>query len=99
MNNEEEDPRMAGNLAAIRTYLKVHFDEFHITEESYGPSYHKFTVAKFRPPTSYKLQVTWPKISDSSNTSAKIKRLLVKDDVAAGMRAERGDYFSWGWHA
>jgi hypothetical protein len=98
MSYEEEDPHMAGNLAAIRTYLKTHFEEFNITEESDGPCYHRFTVAKFRPPTRYKLQVSWPKISDSNNTPTTIKRLLVKDDVAAGMRAEKGDYFSWGWH-
>ena len=72
------------DLIIIRSYLKECFSEFDITEDqSYRPFYHKFTVVKLQPPTSYKPQVSWPKIFDKRNAPAKIKRLLVIDDVAA----------------
>jgi hypothetical protein len=57
-----------------------------------------FTVTKSSE-ERYKLKVAWPQISDRSNTPAKIKQLLVTNDVASRMRAtSQGEYFAWGNH-
>lgn len=99
MSNEEEDQRIVENLIIVRSYLKEYFKVFALTEDqSHQLLYHQFTVVELQPQTQYKLKVSWPQISDKSNTPTKIKHLLISDDVAARMIASKGAYFSWGWH-
>jgi hypothetical protein len=96
MNNEEET-RLKENQRVIREYLLDQFKGCKLTDTPDRPFGHKFTVMKLKPLEQYKLLVSWPQISDSSNTPEKIKRLLVTEGVANKMRATpKGEYFEWG---
>jgi hypothetical protein len=97
MSNEAEREHKEENVAIIRAYLQGEFKGFDISEQPDYPLSYTFTVTKLKPPTQYKLKMSWPRISDGDYTPAKIKRLLINDDVAARMKAARGEYFSWGW--
>jgi hypothetical protein len=97
MSNEEEEQRIASNLDVIHTYLTRQFPGFDVPPGKSNPSmYHTFTVTNLTTHTSYILRVTWPRLSDRSNTPEKIELWLLRDHVADGMRAtENGGYFSW----
>jgi len=98
MYNEEET-RVKAYQRVIREYLIGQFKWFKLTDTPDRPLCHKLTVMKLNPIEQYKLMVSWPKISDRSNTPEKIKRLLVSGGVANKMRAmPKGEYFEWGSH-
>jgi hypothetical protein len=97
MSNEEAI-RVQENQEVIREYLIGQFKGFELTDTPDRPLSHMFTVTK-SPEERYKLKVAWPQISDRSSTPAKIKQLLVTNDVAGRMRAtSQGEYFAWGKH-
>lgn len=97
MSNEDEEARVKENQQVIRKYLFGQFGGFQLTEDTPDrPLWHKFTMTKLKPLEQYRLIVSWPKISDGDNTPAKIKQLLVTDDVANRMRDKQGEYFPWG---
>ena len=97
MSNEEAI-RVQENQQVIREYLFGQFKGFELTDTPDRPLSHMFTVTKSSE-ERYKLKVAWPQISDSSNTPAKIKQLLVTRDIAGRMRAtSQGEYFAWGNH-
>ncbi|MEO7863830.1 MAG: hypothetical protein ABIU05_26045 [Nitrospirales bacterium] len=98
MGNEDEETRVKQNQEVIREYLIGQFKGFELTDTPDRPLSHMFTVTKSSE-ERYKLKVSWPQISDRSNTPAKIKQLLVTHDVASRMRAtSQGEYFAWGKH-
>jgi len=97
MSNKEAI-RVEQNQEVIREYLIGQFKGFELTDTPDRPLSHTFTVTK-SPEERYKLKVTWPQISDRSNTAERIKQLLVTNNVAARMRAtSQGEYFAWGKH-
>jgi hypothetical protein len=98
MRNEAENALVIENQQVIREYLIGQFKGFELTDTPDRPLSHMFTVTKSSE-ERYKLKVAWPQISDRSNTPAKIKQLLVTNDVASRMRAtSQGEYFAWGNH-
>ena len=98
MGNEDEETRVKQNQEVIREYLIGQFKGFELTDTPDRPLSHMFTVTKSSE-EQYKLKVSWPQISDRSNTPVKIKQLLVTHDVASRMRAtSQGEYFAWGKH-
>ena len=97
MSNEEAI-RVQENQQVIREYLIGQFKGFELTDTPDRPLSHMFTVTKSSE-ERYKLKVAWPQLSDRNSTSAKIKQLLVTNDVAARMRAtSQGEYFACGNH-
>jgi hypothetical protein len=97
MGNEDEETRVKEPLRAIREYLSGQFEGFKLTVKSDYPVSYKFTVTKPKPLEEYSLEVTWPQLSDGNNNTARIKKLLVVDDVAKRMRAKpQGEAYSWG---
>src|SRR5262249_4310488 len=98
MRNELEEERMKhnventkGNVARIRAYLHNQFEGFDIYEQPDCPLSYTFTVTQLRPLTQYKLTVSWPRILNTNHTPAEITHLLTTDNVAARMRASRGE--------
>ena len=99
MSNEDEEARVKEPLQVIRAYLSVQFEGFTPTEKCDYPVSYKFTVTKLNPLEEYSLEVTWPQLSDGNNNTARIRKLLVVDDVAKRMRAKpQGEAYSWGKH-
>ena len=98
MSNETEDALVKENQQDIRDYLIGPFKGFELTDTPNRPLSHMFIVTKSSD-ERYRLKVAWPQISDSSNTPAKIKQLLVTHNIASRMRAtSQGEYFAWGNH-
>jgi len=96
MSTETQDAFIKENQQVIRDYLIGKFKGFEVTDTPDPPLSHMFTVTKSSEEL-YRVKVTWPQISDSSNTPEKIKRLLVAHDVAGRMRGKsQGEYFAWG---
>src|SRR5437867_1834028 len=92
------DPHVEANLEVIREYLRSQFDGFQLTDKSEGSFGHFFTMTYAATYTRYVLKVSGPRLSDLSNTPARIKRQLDLDNVAAKMRAtEKGEPYSWGF--
>ncbi len=84
------------NLAVIRAYLKSKFPDCVITEESIPHTHHKFMVTNAKLHKSYKLKVSWDRLSDRSNTQEKTRVQLDRVDIAGWLilAAERGE----GWY-
>ena len=96
MRKVTEDALVKENQQVIRDYLSEQFKGFEVTDTPNPPLSHMFIVTRSAE-ERYSLKVTWPQISDRSNTSAKFKQLLVIHDVAGRMRGKsQGEYFSWG---
>jgi len=83
------------NLAVIRAYLKSKFSGYIITEETAPTLHHKFIVTNVKLPKSYKLTVSWPRLSDRSNTQEKTRTELDRGDVAGRMIQAGNDGFYW----
>jgi hypothetical protein len=96
--SNEDDPHVEANLEVIREYLRSQFKGFELTEKRDRPLSHMFTVTKSSD-ERYKLKVSWPQLSDKSNTPERTKQRLVTDDVTGRMKGKsQGEYFSWGKH-
>ena len=96
--SNEDDPHVKANLEVIREYLGRQFKGFELTEKGDGPLSHTFTVEKSSD-ERYKLKVSWPQLSEKSNTPERTKQRLVTDDVAGRMKGKsQGEYFWWGKH-
>jgi hypothetical protein len=92
------DPHVEANLEVIREYLRIEFKGFEVTDKVEGSFRHMFTVTKSSD-ERYQLKVSWPQLSDESNTPKWTKQRLVTDDVAGRMRGKsQGEYFWWGKH-
>jgi hypothetical protein len=84
------------NQQVIRDYLIGQFKGFEVTDSPNPPLSHMFTVTRSAD-EQYRVKVAWLLISDSSNTSVQLKRLLLAHDVAGRMRGKsQGEYFAWG---
>ena len=81
------------NLAVIRSYLKTKFPDCAITEESIPDTHHKFIVTNAKLHKSYKLKVSWDRLSDRSNTHEKTRVQLDRADIGGWLilAAERGE--------
>jgi hypothetical protein len=96
MSNETEDALVKEKQEVIRDYLIGQFKGFEVTDTPNPPLSHMFIVTKSSE-EQYRLKVAWPYFSDSNNTPATLKRLLVAHDVAGRMRGKsQGEYFAWG---
>jgi hypothetical protein len=96
--SNEDDSHVEANQLVIREYLIGQFKGFEVTDTPDRPLSHMFTVTKSSE-ERYRLKVSWPQLSDRSNTPEKTKQRLVTDDVAGRMKGKsQGEYFSWGKH-
>jgi hypothetical protein len=96
--SNEDDPHVEANLEVIREYLLSQFKGFELIEKRDAPLSYTFTVTKSSD-EEYKLKVSWPQLSDQSNTPEMTKQRLVTDDVAGRMKGKsQGEYFPWGKH-
>jgi hypothetical protein len=96
MSNEGEKARIQVNVEVIREYLRSQFKGFEVTDKLEGSFRHLFTVTKSSD-ERYQLKVSWPQLSDQSNTPERTKQRLVTDDVAGRMKGKsQGEHFSWG---
>ncbi len=94
----ENTAHIEANLEAIRVYLIGQFKGFDLTDTPNHPLSHTFTATKSSE-ERYRVEVSWPQLSDISNTPEKTKKRLVTDDVAGGMRGKsQGEHFWWGKH-
>ena len=97
MSNKDE-AYIEANLEVIREYLIDQFKGFELTEKRDAPLSHTFTVTKSAD-ERYHLRVSWPQLSDESNTPERTEQRLVTDDVAGRMKGKsQGEYFPWGKH-
>jgi hypothetical protein len=94
--SNEDNAHIEANLEAIQEYLCSEFKGFEITEKRDRPLSYTFTVTRSTD-ERYQLKVSWPQLSDQSNTPEKTKQRLVIDDVAGRMKGKsQGECFSWG---
>jgi hypothetical protein len=95
MSNENK-AHIEANLEVIREYLEIQFKGFEVTETRDRQLAYTFTVTKSAD-ERYQLKVSWPQISDQSNTPEITKQRLMAVDVAGRMKGKsQGEYFSWG---
>ena len=93
--SHEHNAHIEANLDVIRDYLVGQFKGFEITEKQDPPLAYSFTATKSSE-EQYQLKVSWPQLSDHSNTPESTQRRLVTDDVAGRMKGQsQGEYFSW----
>jgi len=91
----EDKAHIDAILEVIREYLVGQFKGFAITDTADLPISHMFTMTKSED-ERYRLKVTWPQLSNPSNTPEKTKKRLVIDNVAARMRGKsQGETFWW----
>lgn len=96
MSKEPKNVFITQNQQVIRDYLIEQFKGFEVTDTPNPPLSHMFIVTRSSE-EQYRVKVTWPLISDSENTPARIQRLLTTHDVAGRMRGKsQGEYFAWG---
>jgi hypothetical protein len=94
----ENKVHIEANLEVIREYLISQFKGFEVTDTTNRPLSHTFTATKSSD-ERYQVKVSWPQLSDRSNTPERTKQRLVTDDVAGRMKGtSQGEYFSWGKH-
>ena len=92
----DEEVRVKENVGVIQEYLLGQFKEFELTDTSDYPLVHTFTATKSEE-ERYQVKVSWPQLSDESNTPKRTNQRLVMDDVAERMRGKsQGEYFWWG---
>ncbi|MDK2744062.1 MAG: hypothetical protein NDI90_14215 [Nitrospira sp. BO4] len=95
MEIPEEQKRIKDNLAVIRLYLTSKFPDHTITEAAVPSLYHKFTVTNHTQYTRYKLKVSWPRLSDRSNTPEHTRSALDSGNVASGMMQIGDNDYYW----
>jgi len=96
--SKETKAHIDANLEIIREYLIDQFKGFEVTEKRDAPLSYMFTVTKSLD-ERYKLKVSWPQLSDQSNTPETTKQRLVTGDVAGRMKGKsQGEYFAWRMH-
>jgi hypothetical protein len=96
LGKDTADAFVKENQQVIRDYLIGKFKGFDVTDMPNPPLSHLFIVTRSSD-EQYRLKVTWRHLSDSSNTPATLKRLLIAHDVAGRMRGKsQGEYFAWG---
>jgi hypothetical protein len=96
MSNADEEARIQANVEVIQGYLLGQFKGFELTDKEDRPISHTFTATKSAD-ERYQLKVSWPQLSDQSNTPERTKKRLVTDDVAGRMKAKsQGEHFWWG---
>jgi hypothetical protein len=94
--SNENTAHIEANLEVIREYLHSQFKGFELTEKRDRPLAYTFTVTKSSD-ERYQVKVSWPQLSDQSNTPERTKQRLVTDDVAGRMKGKsQGEHFSWG---
>jgi len=92
----ENNTHIQANLEVIREYLIGQFKGFEVTDTPDRPRSHTFTATKSSE-EQYQLKVSWPHLSDNTNTPKRTKQRLVTDDVAGRMRGKsQGESFWWG---
>ena len=95
MSNENK-AHVEANAEVIREYLRSQFKGFELIDRPDRLISHTFTVTKSAD-ERYQVKVSWPQLSDNSNTPERTKQRLVTDDVAGRMKGKsQGEYFSWG---
>lgn len=98
MSNPDEDARIQANVEVIQGYLLGQFKGFELTDNPDRPISHIFTATRSSD-ERYQLKVSWPQLSDISNTPERTKKRLVTDDVAGRMKGKsQGEHFWWGKH-
>jgi hypothetical protein len=96
--SKANDSHVEANVEVIREYLVGQFKGFELIDTPDRRISHTFTVTKSSD-ERYQLKVSWPQLSDQSNTPEKTKQRLVTDDVAGRMKGKsQGEYFPWGKH-
>ena len=94
--SNENDPHVEANVEVIREYLRSQFKGFELTEKRDRLLSYTFVVTKSSD-ERYQVKVSWPQLSDYSNTPEGTKQRLVTDDVAGRMKGKsQGEYFWWG---
>jgi hypothetical protein len=71
MSNENK-AHLEANVEVIREYLRSQFKGFELTDTPDRPISHRFTVTKSAD-ERYHLKVSWPQLSDDSNTPERTK--------------------------
>jgi len=82
-------------LDTIRNYLTHRFPGYTVTERAFPNLYYAFTVTNMELHKSYGLRVNWARLSDPSNTPARMWTLLTSGFVASAMIREGDMYYSW----
>ena len=96
MRNADEEARIQANVEVIQGYLLGQFKGFELTDKEDRPISHIFTATKSAD-ERYQLKVSWPQLSDHSNTPERTQQRLITDDIAGRMKGKsQGEYFSWG---
>jgi len=93
---QDEDDHIQENIGAVRTYLDEEFKGLQITDESYAPLDHIFTVFNEKAYTVFKLTVAMPRLADKGNSPEDIRRRLQEEIIADKMREHENDGYSWG---
>ncbi len=74
-DSSNEATHIEANLEVIREYLEIQFKGFELTETRDRPLVHTFTVTKSAD-ERYQVKVSWPQLSDQSNTPERTQRAL-----------------------
>ena len=94
--SNQDKGHIEANLEVIREYLMGQFKGFELIDTPDQPISHTFTVTKSSD-ERYHLKVSWPQLSDKSNTPNRTRQRLVTDDVAGRMKGKsQGESFWWG---
>ncbi len=93
---QDEDNHIQENIGAVRTYLAEEFKGLKITDESYAPIFHIFTVFDEKEYKVFKLTVAIPRLADKGNSPEDILRRLQAEKIADKMRELEKGGFSWG---
>jgi len=98
MSLADQQAHIHTNVEGVREYLRSELKECELADRSEGNSGHVFTVTNLSAYKRHKLKVSAPRLSDSNNTPASIKRQLFLDNVAGRMRdpVNAGELL-WGW--
>ncbi len=93
---QDEDDHIQENIGTVRTYLDEEFKGLKITDESYAPLVHIFTVFNEKEFKVFKLTVAMPRLADTTNNPVNIRRRLQAEKIADKMREHENDDYSWG---
>jgi len=93
---QDEDDHIQENIGTVRTYLDEEFKGLKITDESYAPLVHIFTVFNEKEYKVFKLTVAMPRLADKGNSPEDILRRLQAEKIADKMRELEKGGFSWG---
>jgi len=94
---QDEDDRIQENIGAVHTYLDEEFKGLKITDESYAPLFHIFTVFNEKEYKVFKLSVAMPRLADKNNSPESILLRLQAEKIADKMRGHENVGCSWGW--